>query len=92
MSGFEENFIENRDSQLKRIKKLQSTDDDLLMEQILNNLNITPLGKVLKRIASLPEVRQKKVLDVRQRLSTDEYELNERLDIAMEKVLEDLKT
>jgi len=92
MSGFEENFMENRNSQLKRIKKLQSTDDDLLMEQIINNLNVTPLGKVLKRIAALPEVRQKKVLDVRQRLSTDEYELNERLDIAMEKVLEDLKT
>jgi hypothetical protein len=28
-------------------------DEDLIMEQILENLNTTPIGKVLKRIASL---------------------------------------
>jgi len=65
-------------------------DDDLLMERILENISATPLGGVLKKIASLPEVRRKKVLDVRRRLTDGEYDLNERLDAALEKVLEDI--
>ncbi len=67
-------------------------EQDLLMEQILNNLNHTPVGQVLKKIASLPEVRQQKVLNVRQQLTTGKYDLNERLDIALDKVLEELIT
>ena len=65
-------------------------DDDLLMEQILDNMNSTPLGKVLKEIASLPEVRREKVLRVRKQLTEGRYDLNERLDLALEKVLDDL--
>ncbi len=65
-------------------------DKDLIMEQILENLNTTPIGKVLKKIASLPEVRKEKVLDVRQQLTEGKYEFNEHLDVALDKVLEDL--
>jgi hypothetical protein len=65
-------------------------EQDLLMEQILENINTTPIGQVLKKIASLPEVRKEKVLDVRQQLSNGKYRLTERLDIALDKVLEDL--
>ncbi len=67
-------------------------DKDLLMEQILENINTTPIGQVLKKIASLPEVRKEKVLDVRQQLTEGKYDLNKRLDIALDKVLEDLTT
>jgi hypothetical protein len=67
-------------------------DEDLIMEQILENLNTTPIGKVLKRIASLPEVRKKKVLDVRRQLTEGKYDLGSRLDVALDKVLEDLTT
>jgi hypothetical protein len=65
-------------------------DEDLIMEQILENLNTTPIGKVLTRIASLPEVRKKKVLDVRRQLTEGKYDLGSRLDVALDKVLEDL--
>ncbi len=65
-------------------------DEDLIMEQILENLNTTPIGKVLKRIATLPEVRKKKVLDVRRQLTEGKYDLSSRLDVALDKVLEDL--
>lgn len=69
------------------------TDDaDLLMENILENINKTPLGQVLKKIASLPEVRRKKVLGVRQQLTEGLYDFNDRLDIAIDKVIEDLTT
>ena len=67
-------------------------EHDLLMEQILENLNNTPLGQVLKKIASLPEVRREKILRVRRQLTEGKYDLNERLDIALDKVLEDLTT
>jgi len=69
-----------------------SADQDLIMEQILENIHTTPIGQVLKKIASLPEVRRSKVLDVRQQLTEGKYDLNERLDIALERVLEDLAT
>jgi hypothetical protein len=65
-------------------------EQDLLMEQILENINTTPIGQVLKKIATLPEVRKEKVLDLRQQLSKGKYRLNERLDIALDRVLEDL--
>ena len=65
-------------------------DKDLLMEQILTNINTTPLGQVLKKIASLPEVRQEKVLGIREQITTGRYDLNDRLDVAVDKVLEDL--
>jgi len=60
------------------------------MEQILENIQSTPLGVVLKRIASLPEVRREKVLQVRRQITQGRYDVTERLDLALEKVLEDL--
>jgi hypothetical protein len=65
-------------------------DQDLLMEQILENINTTPIGQVLKKIAMLPEVRKEKVLDIRSQLTDGKYDLNDRLDLALDKVLEDL--
>jgi hypothetical protein len=67
-----------------------SQDEDSVMEQILDNIRNTPLGIVLKRIASLPEVRQQKVLRVRRQITQGRYDVTERLDMALEKVLEDL--
>jgi len=69
-----------------------SHDRDILMEQILDNINHTPLGQVLKRIASLPEVRQQKVLRLRRQITAGRYDLTERLDEVLDKVLEDLIT
>lgn len=68
-----------------------AAQNDLLMERILENIHKTPMGQVLERIASLPGVRKEKVLDVRRRLTEGEYDLSPRLDIALEKVLEDLE-
>ena len=65
-------------------------EDDLVMEKILENINATPIGQVLKKIAMLPEVRKEKVLGVRQQLNKGDYQLPARLDIALDKVLEDL--
>lgn len=55
-------------------------DKDFMMEQILENIHTTPIGQVLRKIASLPEVRKEKVLDVRRQLTEGSYDLNERLE------------
>ena len=65
-------------------------DEDAIMEQILENIHTTPIGQLLRKIASLPEVRQEKILDVRQQLTEGNYDLNERLDVAIDRVLEQL--
>jgi hypothetical protein len=79
---------ENR--QVDTVDDSLAPDKDLIMEQILENLNTTPIGKVLKKLASLPDGRREKVLDVRQQLTDGKYEFNEYLDVALDKVLEDL--
>ena len=82
----------HRNSQINTGTDSSIQDSDETMEQILESLNNTPIGKVLKKIASLPEIRKDKVIDVRQQLTDGKYNLNERLDIALDKVLEDLTT
>ena len=62
---------------------------DPLMEQILENRDMTPPEEVLKRIASLPDIRRRKVLDIRRQLREGTYEVAGRLDRAMDRVLED---
>lgn len=84
--------FEGQNRQIESVNEGMAPDEDLTMEQILENINNTPLGQVLKRIASLPEVRKNKVLRVRQQLTEGKYDLCARLDIALDKVLEDLTT
>jgi len=91
MSEFDSNGRFEGDKQVDSADDNLFVEQDLLMEQILENINITPIGQVLKKIASLPEVRKAKVLGVRQRLTEGQYDLNGRLDVALEKVLEGLR-
>jgi hypothetical protein len=67
-----------------------SPNGDTLMERILENLTTTRQEKVLKRIASLPRTRQDTVLDIRRQLTEGTYEVANRLDRAMDRVLEAL--
>lgn len=89
MTDFTFDNSTNRYQQNNSSDKLNA-DKDLIMEQILENLNTTPVGRILKKIASLPEVRRKKVLNIRRQLTEGQYDLNERLDVALDKVIEDL--
>jgi hypothetical protein len=82
--------FQGRDEQLNSVNEGMAPDEDITMEQILDNINYTPLGQVLKRIASLPEVRREKILRVRRQLTEGKYDLSTRLDVALDKVLEDL--
>jgi hypothetical protein len=83
-------FLENRNGQTPPPDEHLSENEDMLMEQILENMNTTPLGQVLKKITSLPEIRREKVLDIRKQLTSGKYNCNSRLDFVVDKVLEDL--
>lgn len=85
-------FSRESDCWLNRLEMDLSVESDEVMEQILENLHHTPLGQVLKRIATLPEIRRQKVLKVRRQINEGRYDLTERLDVALERVLEDLAT
>ena len=78
---------ENMDKLLS--EKLQ-LNEDLLAEQILNNVKCTPIGQLLKKIASMPEIRKEKVTGVRRKLTQGSYDINQRLDLVLDKVLEEL--
>ena len=91
MSDFDSNSrFKGQNRQVDTVDESLAPDKDFIMEQILENLNTTPIGKVLKKIASLPDGRKDKVLDVRQQITEGKYEFNEYLDVALDKVLEDL--
>jgi hypothetical protein len=83
-------FAEERQQWANPLETDLSQDRDMVMEQILENIHNTPLGQVLKTIASLPEIRQQKVLHVRRQITEGKYDLADRLDVALDKVLEDL--
>ncbi len=87
-----DDFFDVQDNSVEFAGESLTEDADLLMEDILQNINSMPLGQVLQKIACLPEVSQKKVLGVRQQLTEGQYDFNDRLDIAIDKVIEDLTT
>jgi hypothetical protein len=89
MAEFDSNSrFERENRQVDPVGEVLAPDEDMVMEQILDNINTTPIGQVLRKIASLPEVRKEKVLDVRRQLTEGKYDLDERLDVALDKVLE----
>ncbi len=89
MAEFDSNSrFERENHQVDPVGEVLAHDTDVVMEQILDNINTTPIGQVLRKIASLPEVRKEKVLDVRRQLTEGKYDLDERLDVALDKVLE----
>ena len=71
-----------------------SSTTEVNLEQIEQELfgdsNSTPLGQLLEMIGSLPEIRQEKVYNVRDRLDTERYDMDNTLDSAIDKVLEEL--
>jgi hypothetical protein len=66
-----------------------SPKDDGLMEQILENMRSTPWEEALKRIASSRHIRRGKVLSIRRQLTQGTYQMEDRLDGAIDRVLEE---
>lgn len=63
---------------------------DFSTEQLLNHLETNPLGQLLKQIAALPDVRYEKIEHARRQLLLSEEALNARVDLALDRVFEEL--
>ena len=55
----------------------------------MDTFTVTPLGRLLSIISSLPEIRHEKVSNIRSQIERGEYEINNHLDIALDRVLEE---
>jgi anti-sigma28 factor (negative regulator of flagellin synthesis) len=64
--------------------------DDCKTEELLQAGAKTPLGQLLEKMAELPEVRFEKVLNIRRQICRGQYKLDEKLDAAIDKMLEEL--
>ncbi|HEG44738.1 MAG TPA: hypothetical protein ENH94_11900 [Phycisphaerales bacterium] len=63
----------------------QEPGDDELLECISS----TPVGKLLRMISTLPEIRQEKVCSARMQIANGDYDLGPNLDEALDRVLEE---
>ena len=69
---------------------LEQADTDLLVEKLINSMQSSPLGRLLKVISTLPEVRKEKVEQARKQLHQPEECWDTKMDLALDKVLEEL--
>jgi hypothetical protein len=83
-------FLQAENGQPNRFDLPGQSEKELLAERIMENIQNTPLGKLLGIIASLPEIRPEKVERGRRLLHRAESDLDEPLDEAMDRVLEEL--
>ena len=57
---------------------------------LLDGINASPIGRLLKIIGSLPEVRQERVFELRSKIDHEQYDMNNNLDVALDRVIEEL--
>lgn len=68
----------------------EETETDVLVEKLFDSMQCSPLGKLLKVISTLPEVRAEKVEYARREVQQSDECLESKMDIALDRVLEEL--
>jgi hypothetical protein len=69
---------------------LEETETDVLVEKLFDSMQCSPLGKLLKLISTLPEVRVEKVEYARRQIEQPDECLETKMDLALDRVLEEL--
>ena len=69
---------------------LEETETDVLVEKLFDSMQCSPLGKLLKVISTLPEVRIEKVEHARRQIELSDECLESKMDLALDRVLEEL--
>ena len=67
-------------------------DADFVMDSLLEHIYANPLGRLLRVISTLPEVRREKVDHARRMIQASDDQLDDRMDLALDKVLEEIIT
>jgi negative regulator of flagellin synthesis FlgM len=55
-----------------------------------DHVEISPLGQMLDGIGQLPEIRHERVDEIRRQLATGSYETPEKLELALDRMLDEL--
>lgn len=69
---------------------LEDTETDVLVERLFESMQCSPLGRLLKVISTLPEIRAEKVERARRQIADPDQCLDSRMDLALDRVLEEL--
>jgi negative regulator of flagellin synthesis FlgM len=56
-----------------------------------DHVEISPLGQMLDGISQLPEIRHERVEEVRRQIAAGSYETPERLELALDRLLDELR-
>ncbi len=67
-------------------------DSDFAADSLMDHIYANPLGKLLQIIATLPEVRHEKVDHARRMVEESEEQLDGRMDLALDRMLEEIIT
>lgn len=55
-----------------------------------DQVEISPLGRMLDGISRLPEIRHEKVEEIRQQIAAGVYETPEKLELALDRMLDEM--
>jgi negative regulator of flagellin synthesis FlgM len=55
-----------------------------------DHVEISPLGRMLDGIGSMPEIRHERVAEVRQQIALGIYETPEKLELALDRLIDEL--
>ena len=58
--------------------------------QINDQLDLSEQGQIVARVHELPDVRQARVDEIRAAIAGEKYETDEKLDIAVERLLDEI--
>ena len=72
------------------LSSIQDAESDTLVEMLFDSMQCSPLGRLLKVISTLPEVRAEKVEHARRDIVQSDESLESRIDLALDRVLEEL--
>ncbi len=86
----EDSTVSSLLAQRDRMLAENQVDSDFIAESLLDTIYASPLGSLLRIISTLPEVRYEKVEHARRIMDQPEDELDSRMDMALDKVLEEL--
>jgi hypothetical protein len=70
----------------------QQEDTDQLVRKLFDSMQCSPLGRLLKVISTLPEVRTEKVERARRQIDQPEDCWDIKMNIALDRVIEELIT
>ena len=72
---------------LESVKSAGSIDNNLPIDRV----EISPIARLMSEISALPDIRAEKVAQVRAEIQAGTYITPEKLDIAIDRLLEDIR-